>query len=173
MLEIELDLAVGKSRQIGCHLLLIAGTMAPLHQITMHLVGCQLHQFISFLARLHVLQFLEDFEKHGTIMAHRNTLVRIFHVFGFLGYLCSIAHIERIIDVELETAHDSEMIPELLLMVLHTSVFRKHAIHDLDDRFGTALALLAVFQLHTVIHHLLNLTPVFRQHELFSRCIIV
>lgn len=62
MLEIEFDLAIGKSRQIGSHLLLIAGTMAPLHQVAMHLVGCQLHQFISFLARFHVLQLLEDFE---------------------------------------------------------------------------------------------------------------
>ena len=147
--------------------------MAPLHQVAMHLVGSQLHQFISFLARLHVLQLLEDFEKHGTIMAHRNTQVRIFHGFGFLGNLCSIAYIERIIDIELEIAHDGEMIPEFLLMVFQASVFRKHAIHDLDDRLGTALALLAVFQLYTVIHHLLNLTSVFRQHELFSRCIIV
>ena len=147
--------------------------MAPLNQIAMHLVGSQSHQFITLLTRFHGLQLIEDFEKHGSIMAHRNSLHRIIYRCRLLGYLLGILHIIRVINVELKTAHDGEMVPKLLLMVLHAPIFREHTVHDSDDGFSTMLALVAVFQLHTVVYHLLNLASILWHNEFLSLRIII
>ena len=77
------------------------------------------------------------------------------------------------INVELKTAHDGEMVPKLLLMVLHAPIFREHTVHDSDDGFSTMLALVAVFQLHTVVYHLLNLASILWHNEFLSLRIVI
>ena len=106
-------------------------------------------------------------------MAHRNSLHRIIYRCRLLGYLLGILYIIRVINVELKTAHDGEMVPKLLFMVLHAPIFREHAVHDDDDGFSTMLALVAVFQLHTIVHHLLNLASILWHNEFLSLRIII
>ena len=147
--------------------------MAPLHQVAMHLVGSEFHQFVALPARLHGLQYLESLEEHGTIVAHGNLLHRIRHGLGLLGYLRGTCHIERIVDVELETAHDGELIPELALMSLHILALGEHSVHDGNDGSGASLTLLTVGQADCIVNHLLYLSSILRQHDLLPLGVIV
>ncbi len=122
-IEIELDVAIGKTCQIGSYLLLHrwshGSTVTRSRCIWLAVSSTSLSR--SSLGSI-VLQLFENLEKHSSIMAHRDALHRIWPRLRLLGYLRSIRYIVREIDVELETAHDGKMIPEFLLMVLYPSV---------------------------------------------------
>ena len=173
VLQVKLNLAVCETSQVGSHLLLIAGTVAPLRQVASHLIGSQLHQFFTLRSRLHVLQFVEDFKHHGSIVAHRDSRHRIIHRIGSFGNILSLLHGIGIVDIELETAHDGEMVPEFAMMVLGICTIRKHVVHDGDNRLRTMLALSTVFDGDGMIDHILNLPAIFRQDQLFALGIVI
>ncbi len=90
-IEIELDLAIGKTCQSRKPPWL--QSLEPwlqVYQVAMHLVGSKLHEFIALLAWFHRLQLFENLEEHGTIVAHRNVLHRIWHGLQLGGHLHSI-----------------------------------------------------------------------------------
>ena len=63
VMDIQLYLAVGKTSQVGSHLLQVAGAMAPLHEVAVHLISSQLHQLITLIAWFHRLQLIEKLKE--------------------------------------------------------------------------------------------------------------
>ena len=65
------------------------------------------------------------------------------------------------------------MIPELTVFLCLRHPLREHTFHDTDDGFSTMLALIAVGERQTVIHHLLDFATIFWKHEFLSLCIVI
>ena len=171
--QIQLYLTMSIAGKVRSHLLLISRTMTPLHQVASHLIGCQLYKRITLCSRLHLLEFFKHTEHHGSIMAHRYSLHRIVHRLWFLGYLSSMSYIVRIVDIQLESAHDGKMIPELTVFLCLRHSLWEHTFHDTDDGLSATLALIAVGERQTVIHHLLDFAAIFWQHEFLPLCIVI
>ena len=173
VMDIQLYLAVGKTSQVGSHLLQVAGAMAPLHEVAVHLISSQLHQLITLIAWFHRLQLIEKLKDHRTIVTDRNFLHRIFHWLRFLRYLHGLRHIEWVIHIQLEIAHDGKMIPQLALMVLHAIALWEHTFHDGNDSLSTTLTLPLVLQRNSMIYHVLDFPAILWHHQFLSLGIVI
>ena len=159
--------------QVGSHLLVVGCAVAPLQQHTLHLVCSLAHQLVALLAFGHGLELLEDFSHELAVVAHGYIRHGIAHRLGLGGYRCSLCHVVGIVDVELELAHQSQVVPQLLLVVGQLAVLRIHSVHYADNRRGTPLALALCGQRDDKVYHLLHLTTVFGHEELLALGVVV
>src|SRR5574344_2937624 len=140
--QIQLYLTMSIAGKVRSHLLLISRAMTPLHQVATHLIGCQFYKRITLCSRLHMLELFKHTEHHGSVMAHRNALHRIVHWLWLLGNQSSMSYIVRIVDIQLESAHDGKMIPELTVFLCLRHSLWEHTFHDTDDGLSATLALI-------------------------------
>ena len=166
-------MAVSKTGQVTGYLLIVSRTMTPLIEITFHLVCRLAHQFVSFFACRHCLQLLKDLKQHLAVMAYRNLCHRILERFGLGGYLGSPGNIIGPIDIELEIAHDSQMVPEFLLIVRILAVLWEHTVHNDNNGLSTSLALLSVRKAYGIVNHLLHFPSIFGQYQLLPLGVVV
>ena len=73
-----------------------------------------------------------------------------------------------VVDIELEIAHNCQVVPEFVAIVLHIAQFGEHITHDLYYCEGATSAFLAVLNCHAVVNHLLYVSAVFRQYQLLK-----
>ena len=89
------------------------------------------------------------------------------HFLRFGVELFSFHHPFGIVDVELEIRHNGQMIPHLV-RVFRLLQFGKQGLHRADYSACACIALIAVFQSAGIIDHPLEISAIFRKHELFS-----
>lgn len=74
-------------------------------------------------------------------------------------------HFHRGVDVEPESTHDGEMVPEFLLIVFLFLDLGEEFEHGGDNGVGAACALVTVLDGEAMVDHLLYVAPVFREDE--------
>ncbi len=82
------------------------------------------------------------------------------------------SRLERQVYVELETAHDYQVIPEFAVVFFAVAVGREEGQHCIDNGFCTAVALIAVGDVRAVVDHLLYIAAVLWKYELWEVCVI-
>lgn len=147
--------------------------MTPLIEATLHLVGGELDEIVAFLAGLHSLEFGEELEYHVAVVSYRDALHGIVHGLRLGVHGVGLLDVVGPVYVELEMAHDGQMVPQLLLVVGALAVGGIHAVHDGDDGLGTLLALCLAGQCDGVLHHLLHLAAIFGQYQLLPLGVVV
>ena len=106
-------------------------------------------------------------------MAHGYALHRISHRLWLLHHLVCLLYVDGIVDVELEVAHQCQMVPQLVLEVVVVACTRHHTLHHTHDGRGTALSLGTCGQSHTVVYHLLYLASILGQHKALALGVII
>ena len=85
--------------------------MAPLVEVSLHLVSRQLDQLVALLARRHGLELVKEFEHHLAVMPYRNFGHGIGHRLWLGGDGSCLLYIIWPVYVELEVAHNSQVVP--------------------------------------------------------------
>ena len=78
-----------------------------------------------------------------------------------------------IVNIQLKTGHDSQMIPELVLEVGHITQMGEHISHNVDNCVSTTLTLGTVLNGQRIIYHVLDATPVFGKRHSFLLSIVL
>lgn len=93
------------------HLLVVARTVSPLHEVTLHLVGGKAYQLVALRSFGKSLEFVEYLEHHVAVMSYGDALHGICHGLGLLHHVVSLADVEGIVDVQTESAHQRQVVP--------------------------------------------------------------
>ena len=136
----------------------------------LHVVSQQHHQGITFLA-------LGVLGRTGYHVFYVLTVVTVFNRFQLILYrlgssvqiLLPDDVVKGEVHIELETAHDHEVVPQLVLVVGLGTQLGKHVGHVLHDGEGAACALVPVLNSEAVIHHLLDVAAILRQHQFLEK----
>ena len=68
----------------------------------------------------------------------------------------------RAINIKLETCHDVEVVPKLVLEIVDVAQVREELTHYADDGVGDAVALFAVGYRFGVVNHVVDVAAVLR-----------
>ena len=147
--------------------------MAPQREVALHLVGHEAYELIALLAGRHGLQAAEELKHHVAVVAHRYLPHGVAHGLGLGVYRLGLLHVVGIVYVELEVAHQREVVPQLALVVHAVGAVREHALHYRYYGVGALLPPVAVGYADGVVYHALHLTSVLGKYEALTLCVVV
>ena len=175
LLEVELYHAVGKTSDIIGHTLIIGCTMAPLCQVAFHLVGHYACEFIALITRLHGLEGLCKLGDEATIVAQRHAVILVAKLqrLGFGEQTFGFFYVAWPVDIQCFATHEIEMIPKGLS---ETGIIRglcHLSGHNIHNAVSTPLPLVLSRKTHGLVYHLLHLSAIFWQKELFTLGVVI
>ena len=106
-------------------------------------------------------------------MTVTHTGSRVRNVFRTGHQIVFADNLVRVIDVQLKTGHNGQMIPKFMLEIGHVTQMREHIAHDIYNRVGTTLTFRTVLYSQRIVNHILYAAPVFGKRHSFLLGIIL
>lgn len=170
LLRVEVDSSVRHHAQVGEHAFVVYLLAVESNHRLFHMIGDEVYEGVALLARLHCHGYVDHAWYVGTVVAHLEVGgLGNGHRVGAVGEYLAVDVLERQVYVKLETAHDYEVVPELAAVLGGVAAcWRKECEHGGHDGVSAAVALVAVGDGDTVVHHVLYVAPVLGQYKLLE-----
>ena len=132
--------------------------------------GDQVSLFVSF----------REFDRFFYQYFQRMSVVTVTHTGSGVGDMVRAGHqivladdFIRIVNIQLKTGHDSQVVPKLVLEIGYITQMGEHISHNVDDGVGTTLTFCTILNGQRIIYHVLDATSVFGKRHSFLLSIVL